>query len=1463
MLQHRPFCIVLVALTLYASSAAPPVAAADLRVLFLGDSGHHQPRVRFALLESALRPRGFELTYTDRLTDLNAATLSQYDALLLYANIERIEPEQEQALLAYVDGGGGFAPIHCATYCFLNSPRLIDLMGAQFQRHGAGVFRVENVAGEHPLLRGYGGFESWDETYVHHRHNGRDRTVLEERVDDQGREPWTWIRTHGQGRVFYTAWGHDHRTWSHPGFHNLVERGLRWAAGRDVSVVPAYADDPPFPVPSMTPRRTDAAAFAFRDVGGKIPHYLPGQKWGVQGEPHSNMQLPLAPEESLKHLVVPVGFRPELFAAEPDLAGKPIAMNWDERGRLWVAESVDYPNELRPTGQGRDRVRICWDGDGDGRADQFRVFAEGLSIPTALCVCRGGLVVQDGTETVFLQDTDGDGRADRRTTLIANWNVKDTHGGVSNFRYGPDNWIWAMQGYNASQPTIDGQPSQSFRMGFFRFRLSGADPPRVEALEFIRSTDNNTWGLGISEEGLIFGSTANHNPSVFMPIANRYYERVRGWTPALTLGTIADTHLFHAVTDRVRQVDQFGGYTAGAGHALYTARRYPREYWNRTAFVAEPTGHLVGTFVISPEGSHFRSTNAFNLAASDDEWTAPIAAEVGPDGNVWIIDWYNYIVQHNPTPQGFQTGAGAAYETDLRDKRHGRIYRLVYDGSRPAAAMTLHQAAPAELAAALASDNMFWRLQAQRLLVERQERGVRDALVELAADTTVDQAGLNVGAMHALWTLDGLGLLASGDDRSLAAVRDALRHPSAGVRRAAALVLPQRSESTAWLLEANLLADPHPQVRLATLLALAEAPPSAAAGEPLAAAITAAQNAYDRWLPEAGICAAAQHAAAFLQAVAGRETAADALLAPATIVAEHFARGAPGNQVAGVLESLAAADSGIAGAVLRGLSAGWPDNGESTALPQGSDVLGRLFTRIAPADRGLLVKLARRMGDRSLADATRQIQDDLARQLDDGTLTAETRAAAAAQLVDIDPADAAAVEIILSRVTPQTEPAAAEGLLKALERSEAAKLGPLLTAALPRLTPAARPVAIAVLLGRSQSTRALLRALADGTIQLQELSLAQRRALAEHPDPTLRLSARGLLERGGALPNPDRQRVLEEFLPIAQQTGDAAAGKLAFKKHCAKCHRHSGEGERIGPELTGMAVHPKAELLTHILDPNRSVEGNFQTYTVALRDGRVVVGMLTAESKTAVELLDAENKRTTVLREEIEELARSAKSLMPEGVEKQATREELTDLLEFLTQRGRYLPVDLSKAATISTAAGMFTAADNPVERLLLDDWSSRTVEGVPFLLVDPQGGRARNAILLHGPIGAVSNQMPSAAEVPCGGPAAAIHLLSGVSGWGFPAINEKSVSLIVRLHYADGQAEDHQLVNGEHFADYIRRVDVPQSQFALAMRDQQMRYLSVRPRRAVAIDRIEFIKGPDRSAPVVLAVTLESPAGP
>ena len=1484
------------------------LAAEPIKLLFLGDEGHHRPAERFAQLAPVLAARGIELVYTSSLADLSGSRLAGYQGLVIYANHPRITPAQEQALLDYVAGGKGLVALHCASYCFLNSPRYVELVGAQFQRHGTGTFRTILADVSHPILQGYGGFESWDETYVHTRHHEEGRVVLEYRQERDHREPWTWVRTHGQGRVFYTAWGHDQRTWSHPGFHNLVERGIRWVTGGDPAQAGPYppagkdgsaASDagaapqrgqaaasavpvgplaaggstlPPDYRPAMTPRRTDLAPLEYTEAN--IPFYPPGQRWGTNSTGLRPMQRPLPPEESQKHLVTPQGLVPKLFVSEPDLKGKPIFCTWDAAGRLWVCETYDYPNELMPPGEGRDRIRICEDADGDGRADRFTVFAEQLSIPTAIAFYRGGAIVQSGTQTLYLKDTDGDGRADLRKVLISGWNMRDTHGGVSNFRYGLDNWYWAMQGYNDSQPVLtDGRVGPRFRQGFFRFKVEGdGEQVAVTELEFLRSTNNNTWGLGFSEEGIVFGSTANGNPSEHLPIPNRYYEAVRGFGSSV-LGGIADSYRFEPITDKVRQVDWHGGFTAAAGHALYTARRYPQEYWNRTAFVCEPTGHLIATFVLRPQGAGFRSRNQWNLVASDDEWTAPILAEVGPDGCVWFIDWYNYIVQHNPTPTGFRTGRGAAYETELRDKTHGRIYRLVWEGdgvSPPSPNVSLENAGPDALLAALRSDVMLVRLTAHRLLVERGNCDVASALIALVRDPAVDAIGLNAPAIHALWTLKGLGLL-TGDPQdataraALEAALAALKHPSWGVRRNAAQVLPPTEAVWKALQESGVLSDPQPQVRLHAILSLAQFAPRAEIQETAVRLLSDPQIQGDSILLDAVTAAAAAQEQGFLLAVCRSREARltePVAMQRLTILAEHVARGSQAEPAA-LVAALAQAPVPLASAIIQGLARGWPREGRPASLGDQEPSLIQLFERLPLSSKAQLATLAARWGARGLSEQIAALSRQLTETVHDASRADAERLAAAGQLVELQKNDGS-VAGLLELITPRTSPELASGLVEALGRSDALAVGVALAGRLRSFTPAVRQAAIRVLLRKNEWTNSLLGAIQRGEVPLSDLALDQQQALLNHPDRQIAGRARRLLEAGGGLPDPDRQRVIDTLRPVIEQPGDAAAGKLVFKNQCAKCHTYQGEGTRIGPDLTGMAAHPKHELLVHLLDPSRSVEGNYRVYTVVTSEGQTITGLLASETKTTLELIDAEARKHAILREEIEALQASAKSLMPEGFEKQVKPEELRDLLEFLTHRGQYVPLPLEKVATIVSTRGMFYDENAAAERLVFPDWGLKTFAGVPFVLVDPQGTRVPNVILLYGPQGKFPPQMPGSVSLPCHLPAKAVHLLSGISGWGYPYGGERSkgsVSLIVRLHYADGQTEEHPLRNGEHFADYIRRVDVPGSQFAFDLAGRQVRYLVVPVERSEPLARIELVKGEDRTAPVVVAVTVETRA--
>ncbi len=1431
---------------LFAGGAEPKPKETRLSVLFLGDRGHHRPADRAAQFTPVMDDRGIDVTYTEDVSALNAANLAKYDALIVYANTDEIRPDQEKALLDYVEGGGGFVPLHCASYCFRNSDAYVKLVGAQFKSHGTGEFDTKTVDADHPITKNLQPFRTWDETYVHSQHNEKDRHVLQVRVEANGaEEPWTWVRTQGKGRIFYTAYGHDGRTWGQPDFQDLVERGIRWAAHKGEVV-----DHHPAPQAGLKP-------FTFADPHSPIPLYLPGKRFGTQGSPIREMQQPIPAEESVKHMVLPRGFEAKLFATEPEIA-KPICMAWDHRGRLWIAESTDYPNNLKAVGEGDDRIKICEDTDGDGRADKFTVFADKLSIPTSIAFSNGGIIVTDAPDTLFLKDTDGDDKADVRKVLFTGWGTSDTHAGPSNLRWGFDNWIWGMVGYSGFNGNVGGE-SFRFSQGFYRFKPDGSK------LEYLRSTNNNTWGLGLTEEGVVFGSTANGNPSVYLPIPNRYYEGVKGWS-ASVLSSIALWNKFYPVTERVRQVDWHGGFTAAAGHAIYTARTYPKPYWNRTAFVAEPTGHLIATFMLEQTGTDFAADNSWNLLASDDEWTSPINAEVGPDGNVWMIDWYNFIVQHNPTPEGFKTGRRGAYETPLRDKTHGRIYRLVYKDAKPSEIKSLDPKDGKSLVAALKSDNMFWRMHAQRLLVERGEKDVVPDLIALAEDRSIDAIGLNPGAIHALNTLNGLGALADKDSDAAKAVVSALKHPSAGVRRNAVENLPKDPASVQAILDAKLPNDRDPQVRLAAFLALADQPASPEAAKAVAAALVSGRIENDRWMGDALTAAAANNANGFLKAIAAEKFNRPATGPVTQIVgriAEHYARGGPVDTVGALLATLGNADARIADTIVNGLAAGWPKNRPAKLEEADDKAIIALLTKLSAGARGSLVSLGARLGSKNLDKYSGEVSKTLLTTIQDANASDSARAEAAKQLIEFRPSDPDAAASLLALITPRTSPTLAAGLIAAVSKSNAGEVAAALVKALPALTPSSRADAIRALLGREDWVASYLGAVEKGNVRLDELSLDQKQALAAYPIRAIATRARRLLSQGGALPDADRQKVIDALAPVVLKSGDAAKGKLVFTQQCAKCHRHSGEGGKVGPDLTGMAAHPKSELLINIIDPSRSVEGNFVSYTVATNDGRTFNGLLASETRTSVELIDTEGKTQKLQRDDIEELVASKKSLMPEGFEKQLPPESLADLLEFLTQRGKFMPLDLRKVATSGSTHGMFINKDDGAERLIFPDWSSKTFEGVPFSLVDPEGGKVPNVVLLYGPLGTFPPKMPKSVSLPCNAPARAIHLLSGISGWGYNGgtrSDNPSVSMIVRLHYTGGSTEDHPLRNGVEFADYIRRVDVPGSKFAFALRNQQVRYLSIRPDRTDPIESIELVKGPDNTAPVVMAVTVELP---
>jgi putative membrane-bound dehydrogenase-like protein len=583
---------------------------------------------------------------------------------------------------------------------------------------------------------------------------------------------------------------------------------------------------------------------ALQRLAGEVPNYE------RRAEP-VKYQAPLAPKDSMRYVQVPADFDLQLFAAEPDVV-KPIYVAWDERGRAWVVEARDYPFGLVDEGQpGKADIKICEDTDGDGKADKFTIFADKLNLATSLVFVNSGILVSEARHMLFLKDTDGDDKADVRQAILPGWGTGDTHAMQSNLGRGFDNWLYGAVGYSNFRGNVGGK-DQQFGQGIFRFKADGS------ALEFLHQYNNNTWGFGLNEHGDVFGSTANGHPTFYgylpaniltptQPGAGRRggaggggggggggfrpgfrLDDKPGDAPAPTANvrrlpsakSLAPGMRMHPNTPNVRMVDNFGGYTAAAGHSFMVSDALPARLQGK-ALVTEPTAKLIGIMDIQRDGAGYKAGDGGNLLASADEWMSPIFADVGPDGAVWVIDFYSFIIQHNPTPSlqsaGVQatTGKGGAYKTenDLRDQSHGRIYRVVWKDGPKSCIKSLAKTKPAELVAALDSGNQFWCLTAQGLIVDNKLADAAPALKKRV------RSGLGgKGAIHSLWSLEGIGALDKDTYQA------ALLSKDPALRRNAIRALPANEAGRQLFFSSSVIQDPDLITRQVAFVKLAEFP---------------------------------------------------------------------------------------------------------------------------------------------------------------------------------------------------------------------------------------------------------------------------------------------------------------------------------------------------------------------------------------------------------------------------------------------------------------------------------------------------------------------------------------------------------------------------------------------------------------------------------------------------------------
>lgn len=437
----------------------------------------------------------------------------------------------------------------------------------------------------------------------------------------------------------------------------------------------------------------------------------------------------LSPQDAIAKMTVPDGFSVELVASEPDIQN-PVAMTFDERGRIWITESFEYPRF--EAGPGRDRIKILEDTNGDGTADKVTVFAEGLNIPSGIAVGHGGVWVANSPDILFLQDTDGDGKADKQEVVVTGFGREDTHELPNSLSWGPDGYLYGLNGvFNHSHVKQNGK---DFAFTCAMFRID----PRTREFEIFAEGTSNPWGIAWDPEGSAFISACviDH---LWHITESGYYHRQGGPYPPFTWK-------IESIVDYKHQL------AAYCGIEYFDSDAYPAEYRDRL-YMGNIHGGCINVDEVARSGSTYRGKAAPDFLTANDVWFMPVSQKIGPDGSLYVLDWYDR----------FHCYQDARAFPDKVDRGHGRLYRVRYNDTARAKSFDLAKESGDELVARLDSPNLFYRSMAQRVLNERADSATNKRLETLVFDATA----AHKTRMHAIWALVGQGALDPAFHRQL------------------------------------------------------------------------------------------------------------------------------------------------------------------------------------------------------------------------------------------------------------------------------------------------------------------------------------------------------------------------------------------------------------------------------------------------------------------------------------------------------------------------------------------------------------------------------------------------------------------------------------------------------------------------------------------------------------------------
>jgi putative membrane-bound dehydrogenase-like protein len=1161
-----------------------------------------------------LNERGARATGGD--TFPTAAQLAETDVVIIHAQEGGNIAEPDRVNLdTYLKRGGGLVVIHAAAVA-KDTDWYKGIIGGSWRQGTTkwleAPMHLYFTDHEHPITNGASNWSMTDEIYydmdlLPEAHvlataytpkardtGGRGDRAAQARaaeavaqrkgvnVYDIQPQMWTYERTVAGGAKAYRAFvsipGHLYENFNRPNYRALLLRGIAWAGQR------ANVDELCRP----------------NELGDALRYPEGG---------------PTAPSKAAAKLEVHPEFNVTLVASEP-LINKVMNLDWDEKGRLWVCETPEYPNGRRvpntapwkDSGSLRgakvdrdpeDRISILTDTNGDGIMDKKQVFADKLELVTSFVLYKNGVIAATSPDIWYLEDTDGDGVCDKRTKLYTGLGINDTHAVINNLRWGFDGWIYATHGYSRGDVTSpDGTkkfgPDGS---GVVRFKPDGS------AFEQYSSRGGNTWGLDITWNGQVFW-TQPTSGTVFFHTVLPENVLAKGKLPGTPSwkGMITNQKTYPAMSwpeQAYVQIDQVGRFTAAAGCAIYEGGAWP-EKWNYSYFTGEPTLNIVHHEFVKPDGVTYtaekeKGREETEFIRSTDLWFRPIETRIGPDGALYVIDFYNQAVIHNDTRGPIHSPSNAAVRPD-RDHYFSRIWRVQHKDAK----------------------------KLEVAVLDRRNLAGLIKVIETSPNVPTRKLALRLAQEN-----------------------------FAGDARVTALSRPMGSSAVARYEAARSAATP---AQRAVILADYAA-------------------ATDDWTRSALIAAASEHSAEYVgDALAAKNS--DALT---PLVAALLPSISPASAPQLLAAAAAAKGSPLALTVLRGLAALTGD-------------LPALDTTSAATLKSLLETSA-------TAAATLQLATKWDRA---GTLTATTNAVIAQMFTDLGApgtADAQRAVLATSLLSLKSQRATALAKISALlaDASGSAALKVQLTTALgdtpgadtaealvKTLAQSQSPEAFDALLRRPESALALLSALRTHRVAITDLSTGQLARLRTHPDRGVSRQATALLDSASPA-TAQKSDLIAKLLPEIEKPGDVTKGKVLFTAACAVCHKVGDLGTReVGPPLTGIGTHPAAELVVHIVDPNREVDPSFWQWNITTKKGDTLAGVVSSENSVSLVVRNQAGD-TEVKIDDIAKRENTHRSLMPEGFEGLGA-ESLRDVIAFLRSTAAATTSEV-KAPVTTTAA--------------------------------------------------------------------------------------------------------------------------------------------------------------------------------